>query len=342
MMNRLAAAAALLLATTSLASADGVLNLYNWGNYTSPEMLEQFEKDTGIKVTVTDFSSNDEALAKVSAGGSGFDMVVPSANFVQLYVEKDLLLELDHSKLKNIGNIAPEWANPDWDPNRSHTVPWQWGLTGVGVNTKVYSGDINTSAIFLTPPEELKGKLNVVPEMNDVISMALKFVGSDQCTEDKEALKKVRDLLVAAKPSWVSMEYSTVDKMVKNEWAATSDWNGSVMRQRLDNPDIKFGFPKEGFPYFMDNVGILKDAPNVENAYIFLDYIMQPEHAAMLSNFARYANGITGSEAFMDANMKTAPELIVPTELKDKGYFLKVCPPAAQEYYTAIWTELQK
>lgn len=341
-MKRLMTSVALLLATTALANAEGVLNLYNWGNYTSPEMLEKFEKETGIKVTVTDFSSNDEALAKVEAGGSGFDMVVPSANFVGIYVEKGLLQELDHSRLKNIGNIAPEWANPDWDPNRAHTIPWQWGVTGTVVNTAVYKGDINTSAIFLDPPEELKGKLNVVPEMNDIISMALKYVGADQCTEDTEALKKVRDLLVAAKPSWVSMEYSTIDKMVKNEWAATSDWNGSAMRQRLQNPDINFGFPKEGFPIFMDSVGILKDAPNADNAYQFLDFIMLPENAAMLSNFARYANGITGSDAFMDADMKTAPELVIPEELKDKGYFLNVCPPKAQEYYTAIWTELQK
>lgn len=341
-MKRLMTSVALLLASTALANAEGVLNLYNWGNYTSPELLDKFEKETGIKVTVTDFSSNDEALAKVEAGGSGFDMVVPSANFVGIYVEKGLLQELDHSRLKNIGNIAPEWANPDWDPNRAHTIPWQWGVTGTVVNTAVYKGDINTSAIFLDPPEELKGKLNVVPEMNDVISMALKYVGSDQCSEDTEALKKVRDLLVAAKPSWASMEYSTVDKMVKNEWAATSDWNGSAMRQRLQNPDIKFGFPKEGFPIFMDSVGILKDAPNADNAYQFLDFIMQPENAAMLSNFARYANGITGSDAFMEADMKTAPELVIPEEVKDKGYFLNVCPPKAQEYYTAIWTELQK
>ena len=341
-MKTLMTSVALLLASTALAHAEGVLNLYNWGNYTSPEMLDKFEKETGIKVTVTDFSSNDEALAKVEAGGSGFDMVVPSANFVGIYVEKGLLQELDHSRLKNIGNIAPEWANPEWDPNRAHTIPWQWGVTGTVVNTAVYNGDINTSAIFLDPPEELKGKLNVVPEMNDVISMALKYVGSDQCTEDTEALKKVRDLLVAAKPSWVSMEYSTIDKMVKNEWAATSDWNGSAMRQRLQNPDIRFGFPKEGFPIFMDSVGILKDAPNADNAYLFVDFIMQPENAAMLSNFARYANGIAGSDAFMDADMKTAPELIIPEDVKDKGYFLKVCPPKAQEYYTAIWTELNK
>jgi spermidine/putrescine transport system substrate-binding protein len=341
-MKKLIAATAMLLASTALASAEGVLNLYNWGNYTSPELLEKFEKETGIKVTVTDFSSNDEALAKVEAGGSGFDMVVPSANFVQIYVEKGLLQELDHAKLTNIGNIAPEWANPDWDPNRAHTVPWQWGLTGVAVNRKVYQGDINTSAIFLDPPEELKGKLNVVPEMNDVISMALRYVGAEQCSEDTEALKKVRDLLVAAKPGWVSMEYSTIDKMAKTEWAATSDWNGSVMRQRQQNPDIEFGFPKEGFPYFMDSVAILADAPNADNAYQFLNFILLPENAAMISSFARYANGVAGSDAFMPEDMKTAPELNVPADLKDAGYFLQVCSPKAQEYYTAIWTELLK
>lgn len=341
-MRILATAATVLLATTSLASAEGVLNLYNWGNYTSPELLAKFEADTGIKVTVTDYDSNDTALAKVEAGGSGFDLVVPSANFMPIYIEKGLLQPLDHAKLKNIGNIAPEWANPDWDPNRGYSVPWQWGLTGVAVNQTVYSGDINTSAIFLDPPPELAGKINVVPEMNDVVSMAVEYVGGEPCTEDTEILKKARDVLLAAKPNWLSMEYNTIDKMSKNEWAATSDWNGSVLRTRLQNPDVVFGYPKEGYPVFMDSVAILKDAQNVDNAYLFLDYIMQPEHAAMLSAFARYANGISGSEAFMPEDMKDAPEIAVPEEFKAAGKVLKVCPPKAQEYVTAIWTELLK
>lgn len=341
-MKKLLSATAMLLASASLAQAAGELQLFNWGNYTSPELLEKFEKETGIKVTVTDYDSNDTALAKVEAGGHGFDLVVPSANYVQIWVEKGLITELDRSKLANIGNIAPEWVNVPWDEGRKFTVPWQWGSTGVAVNTSVYDGDVNTSAIFLDVPDALKGKINVVPEMNDVVNLAIWYVGGEPCTEDTEVLKKARDALLAAKPDWISMDYGATEKLSNNDWAASVNWNGSTMRARLANPAVKYGYPKEGYPLFMDSVGLLADAKNVEEAYKFLDFIMLPENAAMISAFARYANGIAGSEAFMPEDMKTAPEVVTPEEFKASGHFLPTCSPKAQEYMTAIWTELQK
>lgn len=341
-MKKLATATALLLASSAMASAEGVLQLYNWGNYTSPELLAKFEAETGIKVTVTDYDSNDGALAKVEAGGSGFDLVVPSANYVPIWAEKGLIVELDNSRLANKGNIAPEWVDVPWDMGRKFSIPWQWGSTGVGVNTKVYSGNINTSDIFLRVPDELKGKINVVPEMNDVVNLAIFNVGGEACTEDKEVLKKARDLLLAAKPDWLSMDYGATEKLSNNDWAASVNWNGSTMRARLANPDVAYGYPQEGFPLFMDSVALLKDAQNVDEAYKFLDFIMVPENAAMLSAFARYANGIAGSDAFMPEDMKTAPEVVIPEEFKAAGRFLPTCSPKAQEYLTAIWTELQK
>jgi len=341
-MKKLLTATALLLATSSLAAAEGVLNLYNWGNYTSPELLAKFEKETGIKVVVTDFDSNETALAKIEAGGAGFDLVVPSNNYVQVWVQKGLAQELDLSRLPNHKNIKPEFMDVEYDPGRKFSVPWQWGITGFAVNKSVYSGDPNTSALWLDPPEELKGKINVTPEMSDVISLAVLYEGGEQCTEDTAVLKRVRDRLLAAKPYWLSMDYGMEDKMATNDVSASVYWNGAIMRARLRNPDVVFGYPKEGFLKFMDNVMLLSDAQNVDNAYKFIDYIMIPENAAMLSAFARYANGITGSEAFEPADMKDAPELMIPPEYADKGQFSKLCPPKAQEYYSAIWTELLK
>ena len=337
----------LLLAGTALvaatvAHAQGQLNLYNWGNYTSPEMIEAFTAETGITVTITDYDSNTTALAKVEAGGSGFDLVVPTANYVPIFVEKGLLQELDHSRLSNIGNIDPRWMDVDWDPGRAYTIPWQWGTTGVAVNTTAYSGDVNTSDIFLRPPEELVGLVNVVPEMSDVIAMTIFNVGGEACTEDLTVLREVRDLLMSAKPSWISMDYGTTDKLSSNDLMATVNWNGSTMRARINNPDVVYGYPVEGYPLWMDSVGLLADAQNVDEAYLFLDFIMRPENAAMISNFARYANGITGSEAFMDEVMQTAPEIVVPEEFASAGQFLPTCPQSATDLYTAIWTELVK
>ena len=272
-MKKLLTTAALLLATTSLASAEGTLQLFNWGNYTSPELLAKFEAETGIKVTVTDYDSNDAALAKIEAGGAGFDLVVPTHQYVQIYVEKGLIVPLDLAKIPNHKNIAPEWMNVDWDPGRAYTIPWQWGTTGIAVNTAVYAGDVNTSDIFLNVPAELKGKINVVPEMNDIVNLAVMWAGGEPCTEDTEVLKKARDALLAAKPDWISMDYGATEKMSNNDWAASVNWNGSTMRSRLANATVVYGYPKEGYPVWMDSVALLKDAQNVEEAYKFLDFI---------------------------------------------------------------------
>jgi spermidine/putrescine transport system substrate-binding protein len=337
-----ATAATALLAFAGTAHADGELNIYNWGDYTSPEMIKKFEEAHNVKVTITDYDSNDTALAKVRAGGHGFDIVVPSANYVPIWVKEGLLLEARPDQMENFKNVDPRWVDVPWDPGRHYSVPWQWGVTGIGVNTKVYGADINTSAIFLDPPAELVGKINVAPEMNDVLYATIKYFGGDWCTEDKEMLRKVRDKLVEAKTKWLAMDYSVTDKLPAGDYSAVYYWNGAIMRSRLANPDIKFGYPKEGYPIFMDSVAILKDAKNVENAKLFMNFIMDPENAAMVSAFAKYANGIKGSEQFMPEDMKTAPELVVPAEFEKAGEFLEACSPEVVSLYSRIWTDVQK
>ena len=161
--------------------------------------------------------------------------------------------------------------------------------------------------------------------MGDVMALATMWAGGDVCSEDAEVMKKVRDALLAAKPKWIAMDYSTVEKMTNHDYSATVDWNGAGLRARLANPDVKWGFPKEGYGLWMDNVALLADAKNTDNAYLFMDFIMDPENAAMLSAFARYANGISGSEAFMPADMTDAPEVKTPAEFASLGQFVTVC-----------------
>jgi spermidine/putrescine transport system substrate-binding protein len=337
-----AVASLALLWSAGVALAEGELQLYNWGDYTSPELLKKFEEVHKVKVTVTDYDSNDTALAKVRAGGHGFDLVVPSANYVPVWISEGLVVEPGIPQMENFKNIDPKWVDVAYDPGRKFSVPWLWGLTGVAVNTKVYGGDVNTSAIFLDPPAELVGKINVAPEMNDVMFAAIKYFGGERCTDNKDVLVKVRDKLKEAKPKWLAMDYSAHEKMASREYSAVFYWNGAMLRARLQNDEVKFGYPKEGFALFMDNVMLLKDAKNADNAKLFLNFIMAPENAAMLSNFAKYANGITGSEAFMDKNLQGAPELTIPAELADKGEFLLACPPAVNDLYTKIWTDVLK
>ena len=328
--------------TATAALAAGELNIFNWGNYTSPEMIKKFEEKFDVKVTITDYDSNDTALAKIRAGGHGYDMVVPSASFIPIYVKEGLLEQTMPHAMPNFKNVDRRWADPPFDPGRMYTVPWQWGTTGVIVNTKIFTGDINTSAIFLDPPPELAGKINVVPELTEIIMLTVLYFGGEPCTNDKELLKKVRDKLLEAKAKWTSMDYAAPEIYAKGDLAAGVNWNGYSSRARLLNPDYKFGFPKEGFPVWMDNLAVVKGATNLENAKLFQNFMMEPENAAMLSNFARYRDGLIGSEAFYDADLKSAPEINMDADTLKRGHFSLTCEPETQQLYARIWSEVMK
>lgn len=331
---------AALLATTGLGHAEGVVNLYNWGNYTNPELLTKFEAETGIRVNVTDYDSNDTALARIRQGGHGFDIVVPSNQYMQTWISEGLVIPLDTEIVTNLGNIAPEWVDVEFDPGREYSVPWQWGTTGVIVNTSVYSGDINDAGLIFDPPEELRGRINVIPEMSDVMAIAIYYVGGEACTEDMDVMRQVRDMLVAAKPHWKALDYGTVDAHAAGDFSAGIYWNGASMRARLLNGDLAYGYPQTGYPIWMDSATVLADAQNKENAMKFINFVLEPENAAMISNFARYANGVTGSEAFMDEVMRDAPEIMVPAELSAAGNFTPACSQQVIDLQSRIWTEV--
>lgn len=337
---------ALFAASSATAWAAGELHLFNWGNYTAPDLIEAFEKAHDVEVTLDGYDSNDALLAKVKAGGSGYDVVVPSDFMVKIMIDEGLLLRSEPNEMENFQNVREEFRDVYWDEGRHYTVPWLWGTTGIAVNRSALDvgtepSDMWSWGIVMDPPEELQGKINMLPEMNDVMAAGLFYLGKSQCNGNLDDLRELNDLLQGAKPHWRTIEYGTIEKLTSLDVQASHNWNGATMRARLQVPEITYVYPKEGLPGWADNATILADAPNPENAKLWLNFIMAPENAAMMSNFARYANSISGSEEFMDAEMATAPEIVAP-DGSQTPTFIPTCPREVSELYTRIWNDLLK
>ena len=327
--------------SAAAAQAEGTLNIYNWGNYTNPEMIEKFEKQYDIDVTLDGYDSNETMLAKVKEGGSGYDIVVPGDYMVAIMVGEGLLAEINASEMENFKNLDPNWVDVYWDPGRKYSVPYQWGTTSFTVDSAVYGGDIDTLEIVFNPPEELKGRINMLNDMNDVINAGLRYLDYPRCNSDPAQMKELLALLLKAKEDWRTMDYAVIEKLTSKDVDLSQSWNGAAMRARADRPTLKYAYPKEGFTGWMDNVAVLADAPNMENAKLFVNFMMEPENAAMTSNFARYANGVIGSEEFMDAEMLEAPEIVMP-EGAPVPDFVKPCDQDVVAMYNKVWPRLKQ
>ncbi len=336
----IAAAAGLALGTTQ-AAADGELHIYNWGNYTNPKLIEKFEAAYNVKVTLDGYDSNETMLAKVKSGGTGYDIVVPGDYMIAIMIKEDLLERTEPNQMSNFGNVDPKWVDVYWDSGRHYSVPWQWGTTSFTVDTEVYGGDVDTLALMFDPPPELRGRINMLNDINDVINAGLRFLGYPRCNNNKAQLKELTQMLLKAKEQWRTMDYSTIEKLTSKDVDLSQNWNGAAMRARKQRPSLRYAYPKEGFTGWMDNVAVLKGAPNVENAKLFMNFIMKPENAGLISNFARYANGIVGGEKFMDPEMVAAPEIIMPAGAPAPE-FVPPCEQDVVELYNKIWTTLKK
>ena len=189
------------LAIPSAALADSnELHLYNWTDYTAPELIKKFEKETGIKVTIDTYDSNETALAKISSGASGYDLIVISNDFVPIFVKQGLFKDVDVAAMPNFKNLEPRWQKRSWDPDGKYSVPWMWGTTSYSVDTAVYKGPTDSLQPLFQPPADLKGKIGMFGSPSEVISLALVYMGKPQCNTDPADLKALNALLEAQKP----------------------------------------------------------------------------------------------------------------------------------------------
>ncbi|MEQ8665356.1 MAG: extracellular solute-binding protein [Rhodospirillales bacterium] len=335
-------AAAVVAFAGAPAHAEGSLSIYHWFEYIPQELLDKFSKEYDVEVTMDTYDSNEALLASLKAGAIGqYDVAVPGDYMVKILTDEGMLDTVADGELKNKGNIQQQWLDVDFDPGRKHSIPYQWGSTSFSVNRDVYKGDIDTTAIIFEPPAELQGKINVLDTAGETLTLASIHLGIPQCTQDREQLKALDALVQSAKPHWASFNSDGAkDVLVSGDAAVGMIWNGFGAKAREEGAPIEYAFPKEGYIVWMDNVVLLKDAPNRENAIKFMDFLLQPENAAAVTNYARYTAGVKGVEAHLDPALASSPEQNPPAD--QKGFFVEACDAATQPLYDKIWTRLKQ
>ncbi|UWQ91379.1 extracellular solute-binding protein [Aliisedimentitalea scapharcae] len=336
-------AASALALTAGAAFAEGKVVVYHWFEYMPQELADKFTAETGIEVVIDTYDSNEAMLASLKAGAIGtYDVAVPGDYMVSIMAGEGLLDTIGDGELANKGNIAPEWADPSFDPGRTHSIPYQWGSTSFSVNRDVYQGDINTTDILFNPPAELSGKINMLDSQGEVMAMASLHLGIPQCSSDRDQLKALNDMLVQAKGHWASFNSDTAKEvLVSGDAAVGQIYDGFGAKAREEGANVEYAFPTQGYVVWMDNVVLLKDAPNRDNALKFMDFLLEPENIAAVSNYARYGAGVSGVADHLDPALATLPEAN-PPKTAGPGVFIKVCDQQTQAVYDKIWTNVKK
>jgi spermidine/putrescine transport system substrate-binding protein len=335
-------ASAVLALSANVAFAGGKLSLYHWFEYIPAELLEKFETETGVDVTMDTFDSNEALLASLKAGKMGsYDLAVPGDYMVEIMAAEGMLDIINDGELKNKGNIESQWLAAAFDPGRKHSIPYQWGSTSFSVNRDVFKGNINTTDIIFNPPDSLKGKINVLDSQGEVMALASLHLGIPQCSNDRSQLKALDSLLQTAKENWASFGSDVAkDVLVSGDVAVGMIWNGFSSKAREEGANVEYAYPDQGYVVWMDNVVLLKDAPNRDNALKFMDFLLEPENIAAVTNYAQYNAGVKGVKEFLDPVLASMPENN-PREGAGDGAFVAVCDQATQEVYDQMWTRLR-
>ncbi|WP_040440841.1 extracellular solute-binding protein [Roseibium aggregatum] len=342
MRKLLASTAVALLALTAGAHAEGKLSIYHWFEYIPQELLDKFAEEYDVEVTMDTFDSNEALLASLKAGKLGsYDVAVPGDYMVKIMRDEGMLDTFEASELPNFGNIEDRWVDVEFDPGRKSSIPYQWGSTSFSVNKVLYKGELDSLSLIFDAPEELKGKINVLDTAGETLTLASLYLGIPQCTSDREHLKELNALVQKAKADWASFGSDVAkDVLVSGDAAAGMIWSGFSAKARSEGANIEYVFPKEGMIVWMDNVVLLKDAPNRENALKFMNFLLEPENAAAVTNYAQYTAGVKGVGEFLKPEVANSPESNPPAD--QKGVFVEACPQDVQVLYDAIWTNLKK
>ncbi len=331
---------------TGLAGAAGCsrgsqrrLNVFNWSSYVAPNTIPDFEQEFGVRVRYAVYESNEEMLARVMSGNSGWDVVFPTNYFIEPMRETGLLAQLDHRRLPNLNQLDKPFQSPAWDPQLRWGVPYMWNATGIAYNRNL-----------MPPPEAwsdlwnpaLAGHITMLDDPVDVFAACLKKLGFSANSRNPEELRRAQQQAIAQKPlvrAYLNAEVR--DQLVSGDVLAAQLWSTSAQQAIDASAQVAFVYPKEGFPIYPDNAVILRESPRKELAHQFLNYLLRPEVAAAIVVSARTATANGGARGLLPETIRNNQTLYPPPGVMSRGEWSETTPPAIQRLRDRLWTEVK-
>jgi len=340
------------------AGEEPVLNIYNWSDYIAPGTIKKFEAATGIKVNYDVFDTNEMLEAKLLAGNSGYDLVVPTASFLERQIAAGLFQPLDKSKLPNLANLDPKImaAVALNDPGNKYAIVYMWGTTGLGYNIAAIAKRLPDATVdswdMLFNPEIVARFADcgvaLLDAPQEVIPAALQYLGLDPLSENPEDLKKAEAAILAIRPYVKYFSASQyISDLANGDICLAQGYSGDVLqaRDRADeagqNVAIAYSIPKEGAVIWFDMMAIPADAPHPENALKFLNFIMEPQISAAITNYVWYANANAASYGLIDPEVTSDPGIYPSEAVKANLFALRAHPQRYDRLLNRAWTRIK-
>lgn len=326
----------------SATAAEQALNIFIWSEYLPREVVEEFERRHGCKVVVDVYEDAESMLAKVQGGGAGsYDIVVPPDYMVAAMVKQNLLAPLRLTNIPNIKNLDPKFRNPPFDPNNKFTVAYQWGTMGIYARRENGEKLEESWALFFDA-EKQPGPIVLIDSMRDLIGAALKYRGHSLNATDTKQLKEVRDLLVEAKRRSVGFASSVAgkNKVLEKSARAAIVYSGEGGRGTAEDAETYYFIPREGSQIWVDNLVVLAKAPHRELAEKFIDFVLEPEIGAKISNFTQFTTPNAAAKKLIDPKLLRNPAIYPSEEMMATLEFLKDLGRETR-LYDQVWTSVK-
>ncbi len=305
---------------------DGDLSFYNWSEYMDPDLIAAFEAEYDVTVTEDFYPSNEELFARVEAGGAQYDVIVPSDYMVDIMIQESLLMALDFDAIPNAANIADDFTSPPYDPGLEFSVPYQWGTTGIGVDLSV-TGEVEASWALMfdeATATAAGGRVSLLDDPRETMAAALYWLGHDPNTTDEEQLQEAADVISSARPwttAFTSDQYS--DLLLGGETAVAHGYSGNFLDNFGGDENYAYLIPEEGATIWTDNLAVLTDTDAPCTAHTFIDFILDAENGAQLTNWTFYASPNAAAEEFILPEIIDNPAIYPDHEMMANLFFLE-------------------